>query len=61
MNILCNPQGNPEQYIVLKKLREHLSIFLTLTFVTFGGILNPVFKGLRIIVSSERYYIILPS
>lgn len=61
MNILCNPQGNPEQYIVLKKLREHLSNFLTLTFVTFGGILNPVFKGLRIIVSSERYYIILPS
>lgn len=60
MNILCNPQGNPEQYIVLKKLREHLSNFLTLTFVTFGGILNPVFKGLRIIVSSERYYIILP-
>lgn len=61
MDILCNPQGNPEQYIVLKKLREHLSNFLTLTFVTFGGILNPVFKGLRIIVSSERYYIILPS
>lgn len=61
MNILCNRQGNPEQYIVLKKLREHLSNFLTLTFVTFGGILNPVFKGLRIIVSSERYYIILPS
>lgn len=61
MNILRNPQGNPEQYIVLKKLREHLSNFLTLTFVTFGGILNPVFKGLRIIVSSERYYIILPS
>lgn len=61
MNILCNPQGNPEQYIVLKKLREHLSNFLTLTFVTFGGILNPVFKGLRIIDSSERYYIILLS